>query len=99
VNLNTTLYSSIIMIVTKEEVKNALKEASQTNLKRIMAYTNDPIVSTDIIGEPCSSVVDGLSTIVLGNKSNVIKVLSWYDNEWSFACRLIDLVKFILKGK
>jgi glyceraldehyde 3-phosphate dehydrogenase len=98
VNLNTTLYSSIIMIVTKE-VKNALKEASQTNLKRIMAYTNDPIVSTDIIGEPYSSVVDGLSTIVLGNKSNVIKVLSWYDNEWSFACRLIDLVKFILKGK
>lgn len=85
--------------VTKEEVNNALKEASQTNLKGIMAYTNDPIVSTDIIGEPCSSVVDGLSTMVLGNKSNVIKVLSWYDNEWSFACRLIDLVKFILKSK
>jgi glyceraldehyde-3-phosphate dehydrogenase type I len=85
--------------VTKEEVNNALKEASQTNLKGIMAYTYDPIVSTDIIGEPCSSVVDGLSTMVLGNKSNVIKILSWYDNEWSFACRLIDLVKFILKSK
>jgi glyceraldehyde 3-phosphate dehydrogenase len=68
--------------VTKEEVNNALKAASQTSLKGIMAYTDDPIVSTDIIGEPCSSVVDGLSTMVLGNKSNIIKVLSWYDNEW-----------------
>src|SRR5215204_5015746 len=85
--------------VTKEEVNNALKEASQTSLKGIIAYTDDPIVSTDIIGEPCSSVVDGLSTMVLGNKSNIIKVLSWYDNEWSFACRLIDLVKFITKNK
>jgi glyceraldehyde 3-phosphate dehydrogenase len=85
--------------VTKEEVNNALKEASQTNLKGIIAYTDDPIVSTDIIGEPCSSVVDGLSTMVLGNKSNIIKVLSWYDNEWSFVCRLIDLVKFITKNK
>jgi glyceraldehyde 3-phosphate dehydrogenase len=87
------------VIVTKEEVNNALKGASQTNLKGIMAYTDDPIVSTDIIGEPCSSVVDGLSTMVLGNKSNAIKILSWYDNEWSFACRLIDLVKFILKSR
>ena len=68
--------------VTREEVNNSLKEASETNLKGIMAYTDDPIVSSDIIGEPCSSIVDGLSTMVLGNKSNVIKVLSWYDNEW-----------------
>jgi glyceraldehyde 3-phosphate dehydrogenase len=82
--------------VTKEEVNNALKEASQANLKGIMAYTEEPIVSSDIIGEPCSSVVDGLSTMVLGNKSNTVKVLSWYDNEWSFACRLIDLMKFVI---
>jgi glyceraldehyde 3-phosphate dehydrogenase len=87
------------VIVTKEEINNAFKEASKTNLKGIMAYTDDPIVSTDIIGEQCSSVVDGLSTMVLGNKSNVIKILSWYDNEWSFAYRLIDLVKFIRKSK
>jgi glyceraldehyde 3-phosphate dehydrogenase len=87
------------VIVTKEEINNAFKEASKTNLKGIMAYTDDPIVSTDIIGESCSSVVDGLSTMILGNKSNVIKILSWYDNEWSFAYRLIDLVKFIRKSK
>jgi len=85
--------------VTKEEVNNALKEASQANLKGIMGYTEEPIVSADIIGEPCSSVVDGLSTMVLGNKSNIIKVLSWYDNEWSFACRLIDLIKFVITNK
>ena len=85
--------------VTKEEVNNALKDASQVNLKGIMAYTEEPIVSSDIIGEPCSSVVDGLSTMVLGNKSNTVKVLSWYDNEWSFACRLIDLMKFIITNK
>jgi glyceraldehyde 3-phosphate dehydrogenase len=60
-----------------------------------MEYTEEPIVSTDIIGDPHSSIVDGLSTMVLGNKSNIVKVLSWYDNEWSFACRLVDLVKLI----
>jgi glyceraldehyde 3-phosphate dehydrogenase len=85
--------------VTKEDVNNALKEASQANLKGIMAYTEEPIVSSDIIGEPCSSVVDGLSTMVLGNKNNIVKVLSWYDNEWSFACRLIDLMKFVITNK
>jgi glyceraldehyde 3-phosphate dehydrogenase len=87
------------VIVTKEEINNAFKEASKTNLKGMMAYTDDLIVSMHIIGEPCSSVVDGLSTMVLGNKSNVIKILSWYDNEWSFVYRLIDFVKFIRKSK
>jgi glyceraldehyde 3-phosphate dehydrogenase len=60
-----------------------------------MEYTEESIVSTDIIGDPHSSIVDGLSTMVLGNKSNIVKVLSWYDNELSFACRLVDLVKLI----
>ena len=81
--------------VTKEEVNNILKNASETNLKEIMEYTEEPIVSTDIIGDPHSSIVDGLSTMVLGNKSNIVKVLSWYDNEWSFACRLVDLVTLV----
>jgi glyceraldehyde 3-phosphate dehydrogenase len=81
--------------VTKEEVNSVLRNASETNLNGIMEYTEEPIVSTDIIGDPHSSIVDGLSTMVLGNKSNIVKVLSWYDNEWSFACRLVDLVKLI----
>jgi glyceraldehyde 3-phosphate dehydrogenase len=85
--------------VTKEEINQALKSSSEGNLNGIMAYTEEPIVSSDIIGEPHSSIVDGLSTMVLGGKSNLVKVMSWYDNEWSFACRLIDLVKFIVKNK
>jgi glyceraldehyde 3-phosphate dehydrogenase len=83
--------------VTKDEVNKVLKNSSDTNLKGIMAYTEEPIVSSDIIGESHSSIIDGLSTMVLGEKSNLVKVLSWYDNEWSFACRLVDLVKFILR--
>jgi glyceraldehyde 3-phosphate dehydrogenase len=79
-------------------VNNVLKDASETKLKGVMAYTEEPIVSTDIIGDPHSSIVDGLSTMVLGNNSNIVKVLSWYDNEWSFACRLVDLIKLIATG-
>jgi glyceraldehyde 3-phosphate dehydrogenase len=81
--------------VTREEVNQALKDSSESELKGIMAYTEEPLVSSDIIGESSSSIVDGLSTMVLGTKNKLVKVMSWYDNEWSFACRLIDLVKFI----
>lgn len=84
--------------VTKEEINNALKVASETDLKGIMDYTEEPLVSSDIIGDSHSSIVDGLSTMVLGNKSRNIKVLTWYDNEWSFSSRLLDLIKFILKN-
>ncbi|HEX6281513.1 MAG TPA: type I glyceraldehyde-3-phosphate dehydrogenase [Nitrososphaera sp.] len=81
--------------VTIDEVNTALRQASDEELKGVMAYTNEPLVSSDIIGEPYSSIVDGLSTMVIGDRSRNIKVLSWYDNEWSFACRLVDLIKFI----
>ena len=83
--------------VTREEVNNALKQASEDNLKGVLEYTDEPIVSADIVGNPHSSIVDGLSTMVLGNKNNVVKILSWYDNEWGFACRLVGLIKFIAK--
>lgn len=83
--------------VTREEVNHVLKESSDGELKGIMAYTEEPLVSSDIIGESHSSIVDGLSTMVIGKKGNLVKIMSWYDNEWSFACRLIDLVKFISK--
>ena len=83
--------------VTKEEINKALKEASESYLKGILSYTEEPIVSSDIIGDSHSSIVDGLSTMVLGNKGKNVKVLSWYDNEWSFVCRLVDLIKFIYK--
>ncbi len=54
-------------------------------------------MSSDIIGDSHSSIVDGLSTMVLGDKGKNVKILSWYDNEWSFVCRLVDLIKFIYK--
>jgi glyceraldehyde 3-phosphate dehydrogenase len=83
--------------VTREEVNSALKQASEANLKGVLEYTEEPIVSADIVGNSHSSIVDGLSTMVLGNKNNVVKILSWYDNEWGFACRLVSLIKFIAK--
>jgi glyceraldehyde-3-phosphate dehydrogenase type I len=82
--------------VTDNEINTTLKEAAQGNFKEILSYTEDPIVSSDIIGDPHSSIVDGLSTMVLGKKSNTVKVLSWYDNEWGFASRMVELIKFIL---
>jgi glyceraldehyde-3-phosphate dehydrogenase type I len=83
--------------VTKEQINSALKRASEANLKGILEYTDDPIVSADIVGDPHSSIIDGLSTMVLGDKNNVVKILSWYDNEWGFATRLVSLVKFIAR--
>lgn len=83
--------------VSKEEINNALKHASEANMKGVLEYTEDPIVSADVIGNPHSSIVDGLSTMVLGEKNNVVKILSWYDNEWGFASRLVSLVKFVAK--
>ena len=72
-----------------------MREASEKELKGILSYTDEPIVSSDIIGDPHSSIVDGLSTMVLGNKNDTVKVRSWYDNEWGFSCRLVDLIKLI----
>lgn len=83
--------------VTKQEINDALRVASETDLKGILEYTEEPIVSADIVGNPHSSIIDGLSTMVLGNKNNIVKILSWYDNEWGFASRLVSLIKFIVR--
>ncbi|WP_425801758.1 type I glyceraldehyde-3-phosphate dehydrogenase [Desulfitobacterium sp. Sab5] len=78
---------------TKEEVNAKLKEAADGKLKGYLAYTDLPLVSHDFNGNPNSSIVDGLSTMMLGDK--MLKVLAWYDNEWGYSNRVIDLVKFI----
>jgi glyceraldehyde 3-phosphate dehydrogenase len=75
---------------TKEEVNNALKKASETYLKGILAFTDEPIVSHDIIGNPHSSIVDSQLTQVV-NK-NMVRVMSWYDNEWGYSARMLDLI-------
>jgi len=79
--------------VTVESANAALKKAAEGKLKGILAYTDEPLVSTDFNGNPNSSIVDGLSTMVVGTK--MIKVLSWYDNEWGFSCRVIDLINYM----
>jgi glyceraldehyde 3-phosphate dehydrogenase len=78
--------------VTKDAVNAAMKAAADGPLKGILEYTEDPIVSSDIIGNPASSIFDSLSTIVMGG--NTVKVFAWYDNEWGFSNRVVDaLVK------
>lgn len=73
-------------------VNAAVKAAADGPMKGILQYTEDPIVSIDVVGNPHSSVFDAQSTMVSGN---MVKILSWYDNEWGYSVRLVDLVKFI----
>jgi glyceraldehyde 3-phosphate dehydrogenase len=76
---------------TKEEVNAVVKAAAEGAMKGILEYTEDPIVSIDVVGNGHSSVFDSLSTMVSGG--NLIKIFSWYDNEWGFSCRMIDMLK------
>ena len=78
--------------VTVEEVNAAFKKASENELKGILEYVEDPIVSADIIGNSHSSIFDSLSTMVMGK---MVKAVSWYDNEWGYSCRVVDLMKKI----
>jgi glyceraldehyde 3-phosphate dehydrogenase len=87
----TDLVATVQKETSAQEINAALKEAAESYLKGILEYTEDPIVSTDIIGNPASSIVDGLMTHVMGGK--MIKVFSWYDNEWGYSNRCIDLFK------
>ena len=81
--------------VTVEEVNAALKKASENELKDILFYNDIPLVSTDYNGNTASSTVDGLSTMVLGD--NMVKVISWYDNETGYSARCIDLALYMNK--
>jgi glyceraldehyde 3-phosphate dehydrogenase len=79
--------------VTAEEVNAKLKAVSEGAMKGILGYTEEPLVSVDFNGDARSSIVDGLSTMVL--EGNMVKVISWYDNEWGYSCRLADLTAFV----
>ncbi|WP_087972616.1 type I glyceraldehyde-3-phosphate dehydrogenase [Oceanobacillus rekensis] len=81
--------------VTAEDINNALREAAAGPLKGVLEYSEDPLVSTDIIGNPHSSVIDGLSTMVM--EDNLVKVVSWYDNEMGYSARCVDLAAFLKK--
>lgn len=79
---------------TTEEVNAKLKEAAEGSMKGFLGYSELPLVSMDYKHSPLSSIVDALSTEVIGG--NLIKVLAWYDNEWGYSCRVVDLVKRII---
>ncbi len=78
--------------MTVGEVNAALKEAACGSLKGIMQYSEDPLVSSDIVGNPYSSIIDSLSTMTMpAEGGNMVKLVSWYDNEWGYSSRTADL--------
>ena len=79
--------------VTKEEINTAFSEAASGSLKGILKYSEEPLVSVDYKQDPHSSIVDGLSTTVMDN--NLVKIVAWYDNEWGYSTRVVDLVDLI----
>jgi glyceraldehyde 3-phosphate dehydrogenase len=81
--------------VTKEEINAAMKAAADGPMRGILEYCADPIVSIDVVGNPASSVFDSLQTMVMGGTGNFVKCVSWYDNEWGYSNRVIDLVKLV----
>ncbi|MGI5911567.1 MAG: type I glyceraldehyde-3-phosphate dehydrogenase [Syntrophomonadaceae bacterium] len=80
---------------TVDQINNAFKEASETYLKGILKYSEEPLVSSDYRGESNSSIVDGLLTMMSGD--HMAKIIAWYDNEWGYSCRVVDVVEYIAK--
>jgi glyceraldehyde 3-phosphate dehydrogenase len=92
----TDLTGTLKKPTTIEEINTAFKEASEGCLKGILEYTEDPIVSMDVIGNTHSAVFDAGLTAVLGDKNKLIKVVAWYDNEVGYSTRLVELIeKFV----
>jgi glyceraldehyde 3-phosphate dehydrogenase len=95
---NVSVVDLVVLLnkpASTEDVNAALKAAAEGELKGILAYTEDPVVSTDMMRNPNSSIVDGQLTKVLDG--DLAKVVSWYDNEWGYSCRVVDLVVFLAK--
>jgi glyceraldehyde 3-phosphate dehydrogenase len=91
----TDLVVELKQNVTVDQVNATLKEAAEGPLKGILNFSDEPLVSSDYNGDPASSTIDGLSTMVVGD--NMLKVVSWYDNEWGYSNRVVDLAAFIAK--
>lgn len=82
--------------VTVEEINALLKKASENEMKGILGYSDKPLVSIDYNGDSRSSIVDGLSTMVMGD--TMLKIMAWYDNEWGYSCRVVDLAAYVGKN-
>lgn len=95
---NVSLVDLVVTVeqdVTVEEVNTALQQAAAGSLKGILGFTDEPLVSIDFNGEEQSSVIDGLSTMVMNKRQ--VKVLAWYDNEWGYSCRVVDLLHLVAR--
>jgi glyceraldehyde 3-phosphate dehydrogenase len=92
-----TDFTAIVRSTTVEEVNAAFKTAAEGPLAGILAYTEEPIVSSDIVGTPVSCTFDSLMTMVLAidDERSLVKVFGWYDNEWGYSNRLVDLARYI----
>ena len=90
------LTAELEQAVTIEQVNNAFREAANGELKGILAVSDEPLVSVDYIGNPHSSIVDLMSTFVL--QDSMVKVMAWYDNEWGYSVRCVDLASYIAKS-
>ena len=82
--------------ITAEALNAAFEEAANGPMKGILAYSNEPLVSMDYKGHPASSIIDGLSTSAMGR---LVKVVTWYDNEWGYSNRVADLIHFMSSRK
>jgi len=78
---------------TADEVNEVFRAAANGALSHVLGYSNEPLVSIDYTGNSHSSIVDGLSTAVMDGR--MLKVLSWYDNEWGYSCRVVDLATYV----
>jgi glyceraldehyde 3-phosphate dehydrogenase len=78
---------------TVEEINSVMKEYSEGKMKGILAYTEEPLVSSDLVGDPHSSIFSALDTLVIDG--NMAKVIAWYDNEWGYSMRVADLVAYV----
>ena len=96
--LNSSLTDCVFEMkssTNKDQINNLLKSASENELKNILGYEERPLVSTDFINDPRSSVIDSLSTMVVNDTQ--VKIYAWYDNEWGYANRLVDIVNMVVK--
>ena len=96
--LNSSLTDCVFEMkssTNKDQINNLLKSASENELKNILGYEERPLVSTDFINDPRSSIIDSLSTMVVNDTQ--VKIYAWYDNEWGYANRLVDIVNMVVK--
>ena len=90
----TDFVAEVDKSVSVEDVNAAFKEAANTNLKGVLEYNEEPLVSADIVYNPHSCIFDALSTMVM--EGNMVKILGWYDNEWGYSCRTADLCAYLV---